>query len=71
MSTTELQPFQQRVVEEKETLDVKLKALDAFLSTDQCHALPLDERTRLLRQRTSMQSYSKTLGDRIEAWQSA
>ena len=60
-----LQPFQQRVVEEKEQLAERLEKLNAFLVTPQCLALPFDERCLLARQAGVMAQYLDILLDRI------
>lgn len=64
----ELQPHQQRVVEEKAELDEKIPPLLAFFKTDVCLNLPMAERCRLMRQASLMREYSKVLGDRIAAF---
>ena len=58
--------YQQRAIEEKAELDERLRKLNAFIFTDQCMALPFDERTRLARQALTMTQYSNILGERIE-----
>lgn len=64
----QLIPHQQRVVVEKQELDQKIDALVPFLSSDTCHGLPFDERSRLKRQADVMAEYSSILGDRIAAF---
>lgn len=61
----ELQPHQQRVVEEKLALDTKVKALETFLSAPLFDSLDVAERGRLRRQLQIMQEYSSVLGERI------
>lgn len=61
-------PHQQRVVDEKSELDVRITKLRAFLPTDLCLSLPLDERSRLKRQLDVMEEYSGILGERIAAF---
>lgn len=61
-------PHQQRVIDEKAELDIKLAALIPFLSSDTCHALSFDERNRLKRQAEVMEMYSGILGARIDAF---
>lgn len=60
--------FQQRVIDEKAELDCKLEKLIPFLSSDTCHGLPFDERSRLKRQADVMKEYSSILGERISAF---
>ena len=64
----ELQPHQQRVIEEKAVLDAKIAPLLAFFKTDTCLNLPMDERSRLMRQSVVMREYSMVLGERIAAF---
>ena len=61
-------PHEQRVVEEKAELDARLANLIPFLSSDTCHALPFDERSRLKRQAEVMEMYSGILGASIAAF---
>lgn len=71
---TELLPHQQRVVEEKAALDLKLEALMHFVTTDMgvtseiFRGLPSDEKGRLRRQAKAMREYSDILGERIAAF---
>lgn len=62
----ELQPHQQRVVDEKTDLDDKITKLDAFITTPTCLALLFGERSRLKHQLDVMREYSGILGDRIK-----
>lgn len=64
----ELQPHQQRVVEEKAELDDKIEKLTAFIAGGLFKTLPSDECSRLTRQRVAMLDYSRILGARIEAF---
>lgn len=69
MNTTEIPPHQQRVIDEKEALDAKLFALDAFISGSAIfQGLPEDEQHRLTRQSGYMEAYSEVLGERIAAF---
>ncbi len=63
-----LQPWQERVVEEKEQLAERLEKLNAFLVTEKCLALPFEERTLLARQALVMAQYLDILLDRIEVF---
>lgn len=63
-----LQPHQQRVIDEKRELDERLFKLRAFKETDTFETLPGDERVRLLQQATVMHSYSRILDERIAAF---
>lgn len=62
-------PHQQRVVDEKEALDAKIKNLVAFLPSALCLSLPFEERSRLSQQERVMHLYSTILGERIEAFE--
>lgn len=64
----ELQPHQQRVVDEKTELDMKREKLTAFYSTPIFQGLPESEQSRFLRQGVAMRTYSEILGERIEAF---
>lgn len=60
-----MQPHQERVVEERLQLDIKVAALLAFFTTKLWDSLPEDEKDRLQRQLKCMQEYSGILGERI------
>ncbi len=60
-----MQPHQQRVVTEKEELDVKIAALDGFIGGDIFAGLDNGEQDRLVRQYKHMAQYSAVLGERI------
>lgn len=64
----ELQPHQQRVIDEKTELDTKLTKLKAFPNTNIFKSLPKEEQDRLGRQVLYMQDYSDVLGERIAAF---
>ncbi len=63
-----MQPHQQRVVNEKNELDIKLSALKAFWNNPIFVTLPEDERVRLEKQSLIMEQYSAILGERIAAF---
>lgn len=66
---TALAPHQQRVVDEKTELDVKLSALSKFISESSIFtALADEERARLVCQEEVMKDYSEILGERIAAF---
>ena len=68
----ELQPHQQRVVEEKRELDERLAKLVAFIEnnpTFNSTVLIEAERNRLRRQRVKMEELSQILGERIAAFE--
>ena len=64
----DLQPYQQKVVDEKTELDEKRTKLDAFFDNPIFLQLPQDEQNRLRRQDAVMKEYSGILGDRITAF---
>ena len=65
----ELQPHQQRVVDEKAELDEKLGKLHDFIQKNPIFkTLPEDEQKRLQRQDLVMAEYSQILGERIEVF---
>lgn len=63
-----MQPYQQRVVDEKAELDAKREKLGAFKNTDAFAALPWQEQERLNTQAHIMTMYSAVLGERIHAF---
>ena len=65
-----LQPHQQRVVEEKSELDEKLSKLSAFTRSSKFSTMVADgdERYRLRVQEEIMKYYSKILAERITAF---
>lgn len=63
-----MEAHQQRVVDEKTELDVKLKKLSDFLETDKFKSLDEKERYLLKRQHEYMSNYSDILEERIELW---
>lgn len=65
-----LQPYQQRVVEEKIQLDERLGRLVRFIEADPVvfNALPEYERGLMLAQRGAMEQYQNFLRLRIEAF---
>ncbi len=60
-----MQPFQQRVVDEKAELDEKLGKLSGFIRSDIYKGLPIEEQGRLQFQWWLMKGYSDVLGYRI------
>ena len=60
-----MQPFQQRVVDEKRELDEKLQKLMAFFGSDLFNGLSANERELLKEQSEHMESYSVVLRERI------
>jgi hypothetical protein len=63
-----LAPHQQRVVDEKEELDTRARALAAFFSSQTYAGLPSAERARLVRQLALQIELSNVLGERIAAF---
>lgn len=64
-----LQPHQQRVVDEKAELDKKATALSAFIGNSPIfETLDAAEQERLREQNDVMWKYSEILGARIEAF---
>ena len=64
----ELAPHQYRVVVEKQQLDERLTALEAFFENPIYHGLDVSERKRLQLQASFMRAYSDVLGERIAAF---
>lgn len=63
-----MQPYQQRVVEEKADLDEKLEKLGDFCNTPVFASLDPAEQNRLDRQFLIMNLYAQVLGERIAAF---
>jgi hypothetical protein len=61
-------PYQERVIEERDALGVKLKALSAFTKTIVFAGLDPAEQARLREQRTYMSAYYDVLDERIAAF---
>lgn len=65
----DLQPHQQRVIDECAELQDKLKKLDAFLAGERFMSVPEPEKKRLFLQRHIMTAYALTLEQRIAAFE--
>lgn len=61
----ELQPHEQRVVDEQRELDEKRAKLAIFLGGPIFAGLPPEDKALLLTQEIAMRQYSDTLGKRI------
>lgn len=64
-----MEPYQQRVVEEKRQLDERLTNLKTFFGTALFSSLDGVAAGHLTRQAAAMQTYSDVLGERIAAFQ--
>ena len=60
-----LQPHQQRVIEERAELHAKIEKLEAFLDSDTFRELQIMDQCYLARQRTLMREYCQVLDFRI------
>jgi hypothetical protein len=65
-----MEPYQERVVQERNDLNDKFTKLGAFTTTPQFRHLPMDEQDRMFRQHSIMQEYLNILDARINAWSS-
>lgn len=63
-----MQPYQQRVIDEKAELDAKLEKLRVFIGGGFFAELMDDQKRRLYRQFHAMGDYSDALNDRILAF---
>jgi hypothetical protein len=63
-----MEPYQQRVVDEKEALSDKLDKLETFLGGANINLVLPEEQTRLSRQCLIMQLYEQVLSERIAAF---
>lgn len=61
-----MQPYQQRVVDEKADLDDKLSKLRQFMTSNAWTAVPEPDRLLLIRQEEVMRQYAEILGKRIQ-----
>ena len=64
----ELQPYQRRVVDERDDLEIKASKLQDFILSDKFSSVPADERQRLVLQRNLMDAYVIVLDQRIAAF---
>lgn len=69
--TTQLQPHQQRVVDERTELEDKLSKLQAFITSEKFSSIPDAEQGRLVLQHHIMNCYALVLEQRIEAFNPA
>jgi len=60
-----MKEYQQRVIDEKKDLDIKIERLIDFISGDVFKQLLLPEQRRLKRQKGIMELYSDVLNERI------
>jgi len=65
-----MEPFQERVIEERDSLDAKRVALGGFMVSGEFQKLSHGERDRLKYQAGVMRDYSAILDERIRAFQS-
>lgn len=63
-----MQPYQERVVTERDDLSDKIDRLAQFLDTAAYALLPESERDRMFRQLRHMNNYREVLDERIEAF---
>lgn len=64
-----LPPYQQRVLDEKQELDIRITKLDEFIQRSYVfNTLPTDEQSRLKRQLDVQRELSVILGDRIDGF---
>lgn len=64
-----MEPYQQRVIDEKKELDDKIEKLTSFLTNDEQRSKVSDqEADRMQRQLDCMNAYSGILGERIDAF---
>jgi hypothetical protein len=64
-----MEAFQERVIQEKKELDVKIESLATFINGNRYfESLPEAERFRLYAQHRVMVDYSAILGERIAAF---
>ena len=64
-----MQPFQQRVIDEKLELDEKITKLAVFRTTSLFDSIDPSEQSRMTDQEVTMREYSRILGERIAFFQ--
>lgn len=64
----ELQPHQERVIDERNGVQIKIDRLGAFLRSESVNILPADEQERMKRQLNVMGQYRDVLNERIAAF---
>jgi len=64
----ELQPHQERVIEERNALQEKVNKLDVFLVGTKFNTLSTLEQSHLLMQQSAMRMYLNILNLRINNW---
>jgi hypothetical protein len=60
-----MEPYQERVIQEKKELDEKIAKLEALLNSHLWWELPILELDRMRRQQRHMRDYATVLGERI------
>jgi hypothetical protein len=68
LSDTDRPPYQQRVVDESQALDIKINALGAYMDGAHFKAIDIAEQDRMKRQLTVMMDYFDILIARIDAF---
>ncbi len=63
-----MEPHQERVVAEREELEMKIAGLTKFIDSQMFDRIDMREQSRLIRQRLHMQAYSLVLYERIQAF---
>jgi hypothetical protein len=69
MDVSNLQPHQQRVVEERNELIEKVTKLHAFTKTETFNSLPDEEQSLLFKQEKEMKKYADILKQRIDVFE--
>lgn len=64
-----MEPYQERVIEERKELEERLIKLVAFIESAMFYDLQSDEKLRLQRQRDAMRLYLYILNERVKAWE--
>jgi len=68
MDVSNLQPHQQRVVEERNELIDKIEKLHSFTKTETFNSLPDEEQSLLFKQEKEMKKYADILKQRIDVF---
>lgn len=63
-----MQPYQQRVLAERDELEKRLEKINGFIASGSFYSVPDAEKDRLNRQSHHMFWYLQVLDERIDAW---
>ena len=68
MAVSQIQPHQQRVLDEKQELDTRIEKLSSFLHSENIHKASAEEQELLHKQLDVMIDLQQVLQQRIDLW---